>query len=272
MPKDERIEKALEVLKQSKDRAANTIKLLRFHKKRDRFALNYLRHYLPRRDFRLVWGFIKQGKAKVRIRRLDYSFLISGRDLLPVVISQHLPKDINKVIRERFFLEKNRDFSGKARLFLPEYIGPRIAAERRVKNVLSLVLFSPNISVKLIGESRIAKHLVNSVKLFSDINIIAGYKENSKYDLNLTIRRPQLGRFEEIANRASKVVYIRKGDMDFLQRYISDAMNLEIRFSKKLKKKFRRQVLLDLAEASARMEMRRRVSKQDIERIKQLNL
>lgn len=259
-------------LKQSKEKTVDALKLLKFHKKRDKFSLTYLKNYMSKKDYRDISAKIKQGKAKVKIERKGYSFLISGRDLLPVVKSKHLPtEEVNKLIEHRFFAEKYADFSQRAWKVLPEYIGSRIPANKDVKTVLALGLFS-DVKMNIRDESNVSKRLVAHAKLIGKIKAKASKKDDESYEVNFLAKPAKLGKFEAITNRASKVAHLRRGDIDFIKKYVEEGKKIEITISRNFRKKFRRETLRELAKASARIELRKEVAKKDIERIKALGL
>ncbi len=253
-------------------KAVDTAKLLKLHKKQDKFALNYLKKYTTKLTYLKIWGKIKQGKARVKIRRKGYSFLISGRDLLPVLISKDLPSNkLNKEIEKRFFEEKYNNFSNRAWKVIPEYIGPHIAADRRIKSLLTLALFS-DVKINIIDKSRLSKKLVSHAKTLGSLNVRSLNRKVKSYELNIKIKTPKLGKFKNIAESASKVVHLREGDISFIKKYIKEARKKKVKIPNKLEKKFRKDSLIELSKASARMELRSEVINKDVERIKQLSL
>ena len=128
-----------------RDKFLDVVKLLKFHKKRDKFSLNFLKNYLSADDYHKVSRRIKQGKSSVEIKRMGYSFLISGRDLLPRVYSSgKLDKKFNKLVEKKFYAEKYEQFSSSAWLVLPEFIGPSVLVEKRIKSLLALVILFLN--------------------------------------------------------------------------------------------------------------------------------
>ena len=80
-----------------------------------------------------------------------------------------------------------------------------------------------------------------------------------------------MGKFREIANRAGKTVKIGEGDKLFLKRYIRDARKIKVGISDELLKEVSSD-LIPLVKASAQMELRRKVSSIDVERIAGLKL
>lgn len=256
----------------NKDKAIGTFKLLRRHKKHDKFALNYLRNYIESETYREVSKKVKQGKAKVSIERRGYSFLISGRDLLPVVKSKYLPQEtLNRFIERRFLEEKNKDFSRRAWTFIPEFIGPMLSADKRAKLLLALSLFAPKVRINFVDYSDTSKRLINHASLIGKTHAKASKKPDKKYDINLFVNPPKLGDFLEMTELDTKIVHLKRGDMEFIKQYIAAAAENDVEFPSKLKKGLKEE-FLPLAEASAKMELRSTVTQKDVDRIKRLNL
>jgi len=251
----------------------DVLKIFKLHKKQDKFALNYLKNYVPKRTHLRVSMKVKQGKASVKIERKGYSFLISGRDLLPEVCSEYISvEEINKNIIREFFREKYKDFSERVWDVFPEYIGPNIAVDKRIKSLLALSLFSPGTKINFIDNSNTSKRLVNHAKIISETNSVTSKKRMKSADLNVKVKSARLGKFKAVADFASKVVHLREGDIGFLEGYVKEAKYIEVSIPDKLSKKFRKKVFFELAKASARMELRNKILNEDIERVKQLSL
>jgi DNA replicative helicase MCM subunit Mcm2 (Cdc46/Mcm family) len=89
--------------------------------------------------------------------------------------------------------------------------------------------------------------------------------------LNVVEKNVRLGKFRAIANSAGKEVKIGEGDKLFLKRYVRDARKIKVKISDKLLGKLSPD-LIPLVKASAQMELRRKVSSIDVERILSLKL
>lgn len=255
-----------------RDKFLDVVRLLKFHKKRDKFSLNFLKNYLSAEDYRKVSRRVKQGKSSVEIKRMGYSFLISGRDLLPRVYSSgKLDKKFNKLVEKKFYSEKYDQFSGNAWLVLPEFIGPNVLVEKRIKSLLALSLFAPDFKLNIVDDSGEVKPLVNFVNELGSVKAKTSKKTIKSSDLNIIEKNVRLGKFRDIANRAGKKVKIGEGDKLFLKRYIRDARKIKVGISDELLKGVSSD-LIPLVKASAQMELRKKVCVVDIERISGLKL
>ncbi|MBT4134735.1 hypothetical protein HOE39_00055 [Candidatus Woesearchaeota archaeon] len=255
-----------------RDKFLDVVRLMKFHKKRDKFSLNFLKNYLSVEYYRKVSRRVKQGKSSVEIKRMGYSFLISGRDLLPRIYSSgKLDKKFNKLVEKEFYAEKYKQFSGNSWLVLPEFIGPNVLVEKRIKSLLALVLFAPDFKLNIIDDSGDVKPLVNFVKSLGSVRAKTSKKTIKRSDLNIIEKNVRLGKFRDIANRAGKKVKIGEGDKLFLKRYIRDARKIKVEISDKLLKEVSSD-LIPLVKASAQMELRKEVSLVDVERIRELKL
>jgi len=256
-----------------RDKFLNVVRLLKFHKKRDKFALNFLKNYLPLKKYRKVSRLIKQGKSSVKIKRMGYSFLISGRDLLPRVYSSgKIDKEINKIVEEKFYSEKYNQFSNSAWLVFPEFIGPSVIIEKRIKLLLALCLFAPDFKLNIVDDSGDIKPLVKFVNEIGSVKVKASKKTIKRSNLNVIEKNVRLGKFREIANRAGKKVKISNGDKLFLKRYVRDARKIKTYISEEILENLKKPDLIPLIKASARMELRNEVSSVDVERISGLKL
>ena len=266
----EHVRKAVKI---GSEKTVDALKLLKPHAKKDKFALNYLRNYMTRKEYMRVWARVKQDKAGVKIKRMGYSFLISGRDLLPrVYSSKKLDKDTNKIVESNFFDEKYSSFSDKAWLVLPELLGPNIIIEKRIKSLLALLIFSDDFKVNIIDDSGDVRRLIKQIGSVVDLDARAGKRSIKKCDLNVLENSARLGKFRVIADSASSKVSIRDGDASFLKRYVRDARKIKVTVSKKLIKGLKKPDLLPLMVGSARMDLRDTVSEIDVERVIGLNL
>ena len=147
-----------------RDKFLDVVRLMKFHKKHDKFSLNFLKNYLSVEYYRNVSWRVKQGKSSVEIKRMGYSFLISGRDLLPRVYSSgKLDKKFNKLVEKSFYSEKYDQFSKNSWLVLPEFIGPNVLVEKRIKSLLALSLFASDFKLNIVDDSGEVKPLVNFV-------------------------------------------------------------------------------------------------------------
>jgi len=137
----------------------NSILLARPLSKKESFTFSKVRLYLKEgEEFKLQTA-IKQGKARIKLCRYGWSFLISGNDLRPkilfvkpekrrlnpdhdVEIKQQLwIEELDKRIRRQFFEHAFREFAEKAWIAVPQFIAPNIIGLKHVKEATALQLF-----------------------------------------------------------------------------------------------------------------------------------
>lgn len=251
----------------SAEKTADAIKLLKFHTKKDKFTLSQIKGLLARKDFRKVSSRLKQGKVSIKIERKGYSFLISGQDLLPIIVSKEL-NYLNQIINSKFMSQRFKEFSERAWDVLPEFISPKMVTSKLAKRLVGLSLFAPNARVNLVCKQLSTQRLLEYAKFLGKTNALISKKKVSGF-LNVNIEEPKLGEFGKLANKKSKVVYLKRGDIEFLEQYILAGNKIQVETPKDCKLNKTR---LELAKASARIELRCKVEQKDLDRIKQLNL
>ncbi len=128
--------------------------LLRPLKPRERFELSKVAGYLTDGELGMITNWIKQGKARISLHRYGWSFLISGRDHFPKIISpEQFAPDINEKIRRGFFYERFAEFSDRAFAAVPQYIAPDIIGNLGTKRAIALQLFSAEpYNILLVGD------------------------------------------------------------------------------------------------------------------------
>jgi len=242
-----------------KDRAM----LLRLLSDQEDLALYYLKKYTDKKSLRKVRGAIKQKKAKIHLRKIGFSFLISGRDLLPIVTSKlKWVNGINKEVRKSFFAEKAQDFSTKAWLFLPEFIGPEVPAQRKLRQLLALLLFSDLRNIVIKDKSNYTKNLLKSARKLGKISVkLSARKKNAVFNA----KPADLGNFKEIADQKSKVICIKEADVKFLRGYIAKAGGIKVNVPKNFNLNY---IQSELVKASVRMELRNEADEEDVDRIR----
>jgi DNA replicative helicase MCM subunit Mcm2 (Cdc46/Mcm family) len=134
--------------------------LARTLKKKEQFALSLAEQYINEKDKRKLKALLKQQKATIKIKRKGWSFLISGRDLLPRVYFVSPEKrslnpdlevesktriwleNLDKKIRKRFYEKNFREFATKAWVSIPQFIAPDLLSPQYIKQAFALQLFS----------------------------------------------------------------------------------------------------------------------------------
>ncbi|MEM4248583.1 MAG: ATP-binding protein [Candidatus Nanoarchaeia archaeon] len=139
--------------------------------KKEKFQLSKIEAYLNEKDRNRLINLIKQGKARVRLIRFGWSFLISGKDLLPRILfvkpenrkfnpdmdveakDQIWLEEQDKKIRKIFFESNFKEFSEKAWTAVPQFIAPNLVGLIEIKQAAALQLFSPEpVHILLLGD------------------------------------------------------------------------------------------------------------------------
>ncbi len=128
--------------------------LIRPLSKREEFQLSKVNPYLSPKELKLLVSFIKQKKASINLNRLGWSFLISGKDLLPELISDAKEiQELNEKIQKIFYKERFEEFSERAFGILPQLIAPNLVGLLHAKQAAALQLFSTEpIHILLLGD------------------------------------------------------------------------------------------------------------------------
>ncbi len=93
-----------ELAKKAAEKTKDYSLLLRPLEKNEKFSLTRLEPYLNQEEYTTVASWLKQNKADVSIVRYGWSFLISGKDHLPKIISKEKYTDaLNEKIQKVFF-------------------------------------------------------------------------------------------------------------------------------------------------------------------------
>lgn len=230
--------------------ARKLVLLFRFLSKREKFALTLLKNYCTKSEYLYLLLLIKQKKAKVRIKKYGFSFMISGRDLLPIIISRNkFAKNLSKQVEERFYEEKLKDFAAKAWFIIPEFVSTAIFPKNQ-KRLLALTLLS-NLKISLTGDKDLCRQVLKNLRRIAYVRL------SNKPDITIKIKGEpaQNERFD-------------KGDVAFLKEYFRKARKIEVMLPSKFNR-FRK-VKKELIQASARLELRRVAEQKDANRVKEI--
>ncbi len=160
-----------ELAKKAAERTKDYSLLLRPLEKNEKFSLTRLAPYLNQEEYATVASWLKQNKANVSIVRYGWSFLISGKDHLPKIISKEKYTDaLNEKIQRIFFQWRFQEFAERAWGAVPQYVAPEMIGNLEIKQAAALQLFSPEpLHVLLIGSQESGKNeIINTVKEISD--------------------------------------------------------------------------------------------------------
>ena len=176
-----------------------TAKLLRdsallarpLHKK-EKFQLSKLGYYLNEKDVSRLTNLVRQGKAQVRLVRFGWSFLISGKDLLPRILfvkpekrkfnpdmdveakDQIWVEEQDKKIRRAFFESSFKEFSERAWASVPQFIAPNLVGLTAIKQATALQLFSLEpVHILLLGDPGTGK--TDVIRAASDLSPVSSF-------------------------------------------------------------------------------------------------
>lgn len=167
--------KTKEFAKTSAEATRDAAMLLRPLKPREKFEISKLADYLNENEYGLAIGWLKQGKAKMDVRKYDWSFLISGKNHVPKIISdQPYTKELNEKIKKMFLDERFKEFSERAWNAVPQYIAPNVIGQMDAKQAVALQIFSSEpMHVLFMGDAESGKsEIFESVKKLSDNSVV----------------------------------------------------------------------------------------------------
>ena len=82
---------------------------------------------------------LKQKRARISVKRFGWSFLISGKDLLPVVVSKEKKaRDLNEKIKTKFYETRFEEFTERAWSALPHFVAPSLVGQLHIKQAIAL--------------------------------------------------------------------------------------------------------------------------------------
>ncbi len=235
----------------------NTIDLflrLRPLTKEEKTDLNFLSEYLSKDQISFIKTKIKQKKAKLVRKKKDFSFLISGKNIIPKIESQEKDLTIlNQEIERKYLKEKFKEFKERAWNIIPQYIASNIVGLREVKQACMLQLFTEDsLNMLLFGNSGTGKtsildslskissknlpKVIDAKKNIEDYSIhiiksqIPSYTKLSDFNLAFIIRDASLEQFADIAEKIvmSEKQKPKQADMDFIREYINHANQIKV--------------------------------------------
>ena len=165
--------------------------LLRSLKKDEQFRLGKLSPYLDKKLNKKITNWVKQGKAKVNLNRKGWSFLISGKDLLPEIIADiEEARKINRFVEAKFYRLRFEEFTERAWGALPQYLAPNIIGLNYAKQAAALQLFSEDsIHILLIGDPGTGKtEVLRSACELSPISSFGLGSGTSGFGLSITVK------------------------------------------------------------------------------------
>jgi len=158
--------------------------------RKEQHIFSRLKEYLKPEDEAKLTTLIKQGKAEIRLRKFDWSFLTSGKNIYPKIFFvppekrflnpdmgvEHKIKiwaeELDKKVRRKFFETRFREFAERAWTFVPQFIAPNIIGLQHIKEAAALQLFSKEPThILLLGDPGTGKtDILRSVSEISPIS------------------------------------------------------------------------------------------------------
>lgn len=150
------------LLNKTKDFLKDTVLLLRPLKKNEKWNIIRLKEYLNNKEFTKVRRALKQNKVKLNLNKKEFSFLISGNNILPELVSeQQYFQELNDKISETFYQNLFKTFSERAYDVLFHYLSPELIGLAEIKRAAILQLFSNfPLHILIIGESNSGKTMI----------------------------------------------------------------------------------------------------------------
>lgn len=167
-------------LRKSAQKTTDSTLLLKKLTKRQRFKLSKIRPYLHKNELIKLTALVKQGKANIELKRFGWSFLISGKDLLPVLhyvppenrkfifdvseerADKQFIREADKKIQKAFYNNAFIDFSERAWGAIPQYLAPTLVISLYIKQAIALQLFCPKDFKILLRGGRIKEKIMSS--------------------------------------------------------------------------------------------------------------
>jgi len=273
------------------DSVKDKLKLFRRLSKKEQFDLELLSKFLDKDGLKLAELLMRQGKVSVTKKKLDLSFLISGSTLIPCLVSEIEDMgNLNAVIARKHKEELFDDFSERAFDVVPQFIAPTRIGFVEEKQAAALSLFS-DLKLFFVEEGR---EILDSVKEIDESRAkeLAFTKHAKKlemedYDFVFFSRAPKSYSFDDIVDQVlvDNQKPVSAEDIDFIASYVEHVKESKVKLPKHLFEHVRKFVrrkraskssveigeefvrgVVELAKASARMEMRKFVTHKDLER------
>jgi len=177
-------------------------------KRKEEVRLSKIKEYLkPEEEARLT-PLIKQGKVEIKLRKIDWSFLISGKNIIPKLIfiepenrkfnpdldvevkDKLWVEELDKKIRSKFLEIRFREFAERAWTSVPQFIAPNIIGMQEIKHAAALQLFCKEPAhILLLGDPGTGKtDILRSAAEISPISAIGLGSGTSGAGLAVTVQ------------------------------------------------------------------------------------
>ncbi len=158
--------------------------------KKEQFDLERFKQYLSEEDYKLVTRLTKQKKATLTVQKQDFSFLLSGKNLLPQLESALNVKEINDKIRRKYFEDAYKDFAERAWNALPQFIAPKLVGMNSEKQAAALQLFCKDkLHILYLGDPGTGKtQILRSIKGLAPVSTYGLGSGTSGAGLAITVK------------------------------------------------------------------------------------
>lgn len=263
---------------------ADSAMLLRPLGKKEKFDVYRLSKYLEEEELKHVKALIKQKKISIDVKKLGYTFMVSGVDLLPILISgDPVVIELNQKIEQKHYIQQFDAFKERAWTILPYYIDPNTPGLLTEKRLALLRLFTEHpIHILFIGDG---EGVVRSAEVLRSSKGLEWIKTKPKaldHHLVFHAKKANLKKFSDLAENIilQSSTEINSEDIRFIRRYIDNALKIEVTIPKGLDQRIKTFVIglmkksamtveciVELAKASARLELRDKVEIKDLDRV-----
>lgn len=225
--------------------------LLRPLGKKEKWDIKRLYDYVPEEDIKKVKKSLKQGKAKIDLEKLEFSFLISGKNVLPQIVSEEVDfEEINEEIEAKFYEKLFKEFSSRAYEVLFHYLASEVMNLAEMKRAVALQLFAKHpLHILIIGESGSgASNILKSVNKLSPTSSYGVGSGVSQAGLTLSSKGKKvnlglLPRSDKGVCCLSELQSLNKKEKEALSSVMSKGFVKHDKGDKSIKKKARANVL-----------------------------
>ncbi|MBD3262752.1 hypothetical protein GF374_00020 [Candidatus Woesearchaeota archaeon] len=239
-------------LKKTAQVTTNSALLAKKLTKRQRFKIGKIKLFLHENEVNKVISLIKQNKADIELKRYGWSFLITGKDLLPII--HYIPPDnrsyffddssektdknfiyeANKKMEKIFYKNAFEDFSERAWGAIPQYIAPTLVSSVHIKQAIALQLFCKRDFKILLKGSKDKSKILESASAIDSKLVIANLnrvKEKRKLlaskKLLVTSRS-----YKRIRNKFNLIIPVRKINLKKFTDLIEDLVVQEVQIGR----------------------------------------
>ncbi len=262
---------------------AEKTRLIRPLGRQEKDNLYKLINFLDKSELKQVAMLMKLDKINIEIKKLGYSFMISGRDLLPVLISEDaLADQLNRKMEQKHYEQLFNEFKERAWTILPYYLASDTPGLLTEKRAVLLHLFTDYpMNVLLVGDG---KDVVESAQDFKNCEHIKWQKTKPKsadFHLIFNAKKTNLKKFSDLFDTVvlESTTKTNAEDIRLIKEYIKEALKINVTIPRGLDQKIKTYVVglkkksmktaecvIELVKASARMELRNKVEHKDLER------